>query len=284
MSHGEEQMRGQQKEYQASDLWLQRNPCTLDLPHHTPVRRRGLRSSRSNKEHSTMKSLVTTALLAALWAQPAQAQSFQNLNFESATVSLNNPVFGFLDWSLAAPGWNHSAGDDTSTVYYRLTHAAPTQWYLLVDSVSRPENLLAGRYSMSFVSGFNQANPSLPSTAWVNAYVSQTGLVPANTRSINLLATGPIELYAGGNRVPLVSMGGNLFAGDISSFAGATTELKFLNSSRTLGEAVVLDNIQFSTVALVPEPSMWMLLGAGSLYLLLRRGRAARTNSKRTRV
>jgi hypothetical protein len=106
---------------------------------------------------------------------------------------------------------------------------------LLVDSVSRPENFLAGRYSMSFVSGFNQANPSLPSTVWVNAYVSQTGLVPANTRSINLLATGPIELYAGGNRVPLVSMGGNLFAGDISSFTGATTELKFLNSSPHLG-------------------------------------------------
>src|SRR5688500_12710758 len=100
----------------------------------------------------------------------AVAQEFRNLDFEEAQVVLRDKTFGFLDWSLAAPGWGHSQGSDTSIVYYRFEHLGTSQVYLLVDSNSpafAPGRQLAGKYSMSFASGTSSSS-GFPSP-WVQA-------------------------------------------------------------------------------------------------------------------
>jgi hypothetical protein len=213
-----------------------------------------------------------TWLLAALATAPVQAQSFTNLNFESATVVSNNPTFGFLDWALAVPGWSPNGGAATNALYYGLTHLAVTPWYLLVGATSRPEDLLQGNYAMSFASGY--ANP-IGTGALISSYISQIGQVPANTQSIRFQAKGPVAVSLGGVNIPLASLGGNEFGANISSFAGNITELKLLNASTTFQDPVVFDNIRFSNVAVVPEPAAAWLMGAGLLALMLRGRRGA---------
>jgi PEP-CTERM motif len=221
-----------------------------------------------------MKAAKKVLLASGFWIaaaiSPAHAQSFANLNFESATVVSNNPAFGFLDWSLALPSWSHSAGPDTGAVYYSSTHVGLTPWFLLVSANSRPDSLLQGNFSVSFANGFGNSNGTGP---LLGSYLSQTGLVPANTQSIRLQAKGPVAVSLGGINIPLVPLGGNEFGANVSSFAGSITELKLLNASTTSQDPVVFDNIRFSNVAVVPEPAGAWLMGAGLLAVMWRRRR-----------
>jgi hypothetical protein len=114
-----------------------------------------------------MKPLVVILFSLGSMVFPAYSQTFRNLDFESALVVVNNPTYGALDWSLAVPGWSHSSGNDTSSVYYRSPHAGLSQYYLLVDSQSSPNALLAGRYSLAFASG--RSSGSDLSSPWLQA-------------------------------------------------------------------------------------------------------------------
>ena len=207
----------------------------------------------------TMK-LAPLLLLIAVASTTAHSQTFTNLNFEAASTTPSSSGIPFLlDWSTAAPGWSHSAGAD-SFVYYGLTHVGQTQWFLLTDAMTPPSGTLAGSHSFSYVSGFDSSNSSNPQ--WVNAYLSQTGMLPADARSLTLLATGPLGISVNGTALPLISMGGNAYAADISAFAGTTAELKFINTSAQFQNVLTIDNIAFSASP-VPEPSTWLLLGLG---------------------
>jgi hypothetical protein len=206
-----------------------------------------------------LRAAAITAVLVA--TASANGQTFSNLGFEAANVSANTPPFGFLPWSSALPGWSHSAGADTATVYYGLTHTGVTQWYLLTDSTSQPQNLLAGSYSAVFASGYASSNPQ-PSQ-WVNAYLAQSADIPVGTRSLVLLARGPLEVYVNGALAPLVSLGGLSYGIDLSPYAGSFAELKFLNTATALFNPVAIDSIAFSNVALVPEPAGWAMFALG---------------------
>lgn len=183
-----------------------------------------------------------------------------------------------IPWQLAAPGWSHSEGSDTQWVYYRNTHLGITQAYLLVDPLSpvwRP-GALEGKYSLYFRNGAYDYSIG----GWVNAFVAQTGLIPAESRSVRLLATGLFRAYVNGTEIPMVSLGGNAYGGDVSRFAGTVAELKILNAARPIAQEVSLpviaDAIQFSPVQ-IPEPSSLALsvfLGCFAVHLL--RGRCAK--------
>ncbi len=192
----------------------------------------------------------------------AQAQSFTNLDFEAANTASAVPPFGSLAWSAAAPGWQHGPGVDTEPVYYGLTHVGITQWYLLAGPGSSIA-ALAGDYSMSFASGYASY---LPGAQWVNAYLAQTGVVPLGTRSLTLLATGPLDLQINGSSVVLVPTGAGSFAADVSAYAGATIEVRLVNASAQAQTPVTVDNIAFSTSP-VPELPIWHLAGVGLLGL-----------------
>jgi PEP-CTERM motif len=212
-----------------------------------------------------MKTTVALLLLAVSIADSTASQTFTNLNFERAQVVVNDPDFGFLDWNLAVPGWSPSSGNDTSSVYYRSPHLGISQYYLLVDSISFPSSLLAGRYSLAFASGHLTSDPTSP---WVQAYISQTGSIPNDARSIRLSATGIFDVFVGGVSIPMQALGGNAYAGDISAFAGTTSEFRIVNTSWAVQDPVVADNIVFSSLS-APEPSSMALLGAGAIVSVI---------------
>jgi hypothetical protein len=195
----------------------------------------------------------------------AQGQAFTNLVFEAAVVSPSNPISGFLDWNLAAPGWSHSAGSDTGIVYYGAAHVGVTQWFLLVDSRIQPGGPLSGNYSMQFASGFESSGLSAP---WINAYLSQVGVIPTEARSLTLLANGPLAVSINGVAAPLISLGGSSFAVDIAPYSGAAAEIRFINASRQFFDPVSLDAIEFSASP-VPEPATWLLLCMGAFGALM---------------
>lgn len=216
-----------------------------------------------------MKTAFASFVLAVGLVAPAAGQSFVNRNFENAVVVSHDPTFGFLDWNLAAPGWSHSSGSDTSTIYYGLEHMGGTQYYMLYDSsspISAPGTQLAGRYSIGFSSGYAGPNSGTP---WTQAYLSQTGAIAGDVQSVRFLARGAsFDVFVGGVQIPVQFLGGNAYAGDISAFAGTISEFKIVNTSLTIHDPVVVDNIVFSTVA-VPEPSTVALTSMGVLALFL---------------
>ena len=221
-----------------------------------------------------MKASFCPILAALCLVVRASAQDFVNLDFESATVQVNHPIYGFLDWRLAVPGWSHSDGQDTQVVYYGETHLGITQCFLLVDSLSPvwSPGAMEGEYSLFLMSGAY----SYYGGGWANAFITQTGLIPADTRSVRLLATGIFRLYLNNNEIPMVSLGGSAYGGDVSAYAGAVAELKILNAARPIPTEVSVpvfaDAIQFSTIA-IPEPSSLALLGAGGSALWAARRR-----------
>lgn len=95
--------------------------------------------------------------------------------------------------------------------------------------------------------------------------LAQTGQVPPGANSIRFfeLPGSAIEVLISGQLIPLVQVGAtanyDILAGDISSFAGQTGELRFQGAG-------TLDDIRFSTQA-VPEPSTVAILAAGAVYL-----------------
>ena len=210
---------------------------------------------------------------------PLPPSNARNLTFELANIQINNPTYGWLDWSLAVPYWSHSGGADTSFVYYGLPHAGATPWFFLVSSTSpvhTPNSQLAGEFSLAFKSGYQYYNPTLSPIygPWINSFISQTLPISASAHSIQLLATGPFKVLVGGVEIPMISLGGNSYGGDITSFAGLTAELKIVNTAHEFDQsATIVDNIVFSP-AIVPEPGSFALVSLGSLFLLSTRRKA----------
>jgi len=197
-----------------------------------------------------MKAWLAGAMLTLGTA--AQAADFINLNFEQAQAPVLQQPFEFhlLDWATAAPGWSHSSGDATASVYYGSTHVGLPQWFLLTSAQSFSNLLLSGSYSMAFNSGYLSTFD--PNSPFVHATLSQTGDVPADALSLRLRATGPLAVFLGDAPIALQPLGGNLYGGDIAAYAGQTLELRLVNLSNDQGHPVVVDDIVFSPAA-VPE-------------------------------
>lgn len=195
-------------------------------------------------------------------------QSFTNMGFEQAVVQSSDPMFGFLDWSLAVPGWSHTDGMDTGIVYYGYSHVGVTQWFMLVDANNPMYMPLNGRYSMALQSGYYDTGMS----TWVNASIYQTALIPAAARSVRFMATGNFGITVDGIAPRIVSVGANTYAADVSMFSGSVHRLSFSNMNQMdaywMNEPVLVDSIYFSPVPIVPEPSSLLALGGGLMSLL----------------
>jgi hypothetical protein len=207
-------------------------------------------------------------VLVAAIGLSANGQGFINLDFESAVVQPLTSSNLCL-WSVAAPGWGRS--DSSSVIYYQQGHLGVDQIFLLMDSTSpvwAPGTQLAGQYSLALASGYLLNDPS---SAWVDAYISQSGDVPSSAQSLRLLATGPFEVFLGGVEIPMFSLGGNSYGGHVSGFAGTTAELKIVNTA-SVGDVhhySIVDNVSFSPEA-VPEPSTVALFVLGASLLAWR--------------
>ena len=191
--------------------------------------------------------------------------NFQNLDFEQATVP-PTPVNGYgdrVDPALAFPGWTVSASGNAYalyTLYNNLTLDAPA-----VDLIgpSFPNAL-----GMSSLHGSYSVVLQYSDYFHIFPFISQTGLVPANAKSISFAVAPGTGFYdgpsmaLGGVGIALVPIGGGRLAGDVTAFAGTLAKLEF----STGAYRVLFDDIRFSSLA-VPEPTGVDLAALGALLL-----------------
>ena len=200
-------------------------------------------------------------LIFLAFAQATFAQgSFQNLDFEAAVRTPVSP--GFISAADALPYWTVRL-DDTASTFVWDSPGLDATMVVLISGNTLNYPPIQGSYSVEI--GANSFDP-----AYTTASISQTGLIPEGTSSIQLLArnfyvSGSVSsLFATLNGSPValipVSTSGGVttVVGDISAFAGSSAELAFKVSN----SAFVLDSISFSSQA-VPEPSALSLIGLG---------------------
>ncbi len=219
----------------------------------------------------------------------SKAQSFANLNFESA---LGSPINGGTEASDVGtfydlPDWNVSTvGDQGSAfpggVFYNTSILDGTDAYIVsgagvyvpigvVPSISP----LDGNQSLAlYVSDVADTGTLVPSSI----SISQTGVIPDGEKSVSFLlgyfatwyppsGQNPLSYFSvsiNNQNVPLVVTSENgqvlTVAGDISQWAGQSVTLTIANSV-TPGPDIdesfgVIDDVAFSRqVVIVPEPS-----------------------------
>ena len=206
----------------------------------------------------------------------ASAQSFVNLNFEQATIA-PTPPGGWMypaDPAQCFPGWT-VGGSGTVVSYNDLSLGAPAVNLMGPQFPNLPNYLpLEGYYSVLF-QYFEIAGPP-PS-------VSQTGLIPAGTQSINFLV-GPGQSDAAvsvnGIPIPLVWMADGRLAGNVSAFADTEALLTISTSTGNgfRGDWLYIDDIQFSSEP-VPEPAICSTISVSALLFIgIRRGLVGATS------
>lgn len=218
-----------------------------------------------------MKTIILILALATLII-PARGQGFINLNFESAkNLPTNAGPAVLVAVTNALPGWTASSGPNSLSYVSYITNYLDRGGILELDGGSAA---LSGNYSVFFG----------------DASISQTGLVPGGTASLQFWAYGR---GPGGSLPPdtgfTVSLGGQTLSFSVLSqssgywiyganvpagLAGQTEALTFLIGGAGSGD-VLLDNIAFSPLS-IPEPSGFALLGLGALLLRLVRHKSQR--------
>jgi hypothetical protein len=192
--------------------------------------------------------------------------SFQNLNFENATLPAIPPGGGFEPSSNAIPGWTGYLGENQTTSILHNDVTIGSANISILGPNYFPDNIIAGQYTVVLQSG-----ASGPEYVLVDASIAQMGSVPTNALSLQFLiqATSSFSVSFAGNSLPVsvLSTAPNYrkYGADISQYSGQTGELRFtaLSSQFT---SLFLDSIAFSSQA-VPEPSTLGLFTLGSLVL-----------------
>jgi hypothetical protein len=209
-------------------------------------------------------------LILLVVVQSGRAQDFVNLDFEDATIA-PTPVGGSVfpaDPTQCFPGWTVS-GAGTVVMYNDLSLGSPALELMgpnFPNAVNRTP--LQGLFSTELY--YDNGTIFQPPT------LSQTGLVPAGTQSINFsvgngLSDAAVSLN--GVNISLAPIAGGRLAGDISAFAGSMATLTFSVALNRVGDnALYFDDIQFSTSP-IPEPSTLALGALGALLLGFRRWR-----------
>jgi len=228
----------------------------------------------------SMQITVCVAAILACVATGATAQPFQDLDFDSAIVPIGSDGFpvSYLAWAQGAPGWGHPAGDSTDYIGL-IPNVGYSQTYVLLQS---PYGAASGPYGLGMRSGnFTEGEPA---SAFVQAFISQTGTLATNVNSVSLLASNVrFELTLNGTPIDMQPVGldpnsptyqedlldySGAWTGDVSRFAGQTVELKVMDlESPPNPPLFIVDQIQF--LPSVPEPSTAALCVLGLLGALL---------------
>ena len=207
-------------------------------------------------------------------AQGGQAQGFVNLDFESADVSGYPPRSMDVPIASALPGWSGFYGNiPVGQVWYDGVSLGGTAISVVDNNVGVPSfGPIDGVYSAWLFGSY-----LAPAT------ISQTGLVPTGTKSlqVDIQSEGtPFQVSLGGQSLSMVPLQTfptfTLYGADISSFGGLTENLAFTSPVGSGFPGVPLnflevDDIVFSPNA-IPEPASWVLLVCGAgVFALSRR-------------
>jgi hypothetical protein len=228
---------------------------------------------------------VSVALFVTVAILPANAQQFQDLDFESPNF-VHNPAdpAGSMTFSSAFPGWVGYYGTNVLTyIVPNFISFGPASISLWDTTNSGPANILEGSYGATLQGG-NGTVVGGHFVSGLDASIAQTGLVPTNAtfllfkcRPSGSFAATHFSLSFAGQDLPYsaISVGANAAGGtysnyvaDLSGFAGQVGELRFTEPTDASGSGipgpVFLDSIEFSSV---PEPGPLALGGLGALLL-----------------
>jgi hypothetical protein len=198
--------------------------------------------------------------------------TFQNLDFESPNAAgLTN---GFVAFSDAFPGWTGwTAGTNQASLagYNFVSGGLALATLIIPGSQGAELGVIGGNYSATMLAG-----QFPPLVGVVSMAIAQTGDVSPSARSLRFSARGDVQYLAvsfNGASVPFSQVGTgpnySVYAGDISSFAGTSGELRFTEQAVPTGSVLYFDDIFFSTTP-VPEPGALALIGAGALLAACR--------------
>ena len=229
---------------------------------------------------SKLISIIFTAALLSL-AEAGFAQGFVNLNFESANIPMSTETGWPIPFSEGLPGW---------TGYFISSTATNQALQAVYDGIPLSGNTIAivdandanvgfgfppiqGNYSVFLCGGYGNGGSVYA------AQISQSGLVPSGTKSIQFEAMTnyslPFSVTLGGQAIDMSPLGVfsnyTLYGGNIaSSLAGQIETLSITESAPPYGSPGAsyfgLDNISFSTQS-IPEPSSFALAALGALFL-----------------
>lgn len=201
--------------------------------------------------------------------------SFQNLDFESATVPVVPPGQdgGLVPIGNAFPGWNGSVGTNVQNQVLHNSLALGDAAIGILGPNYYSGAILEGSYTAVLQTGPDPAHAGsltpVPASLW------QAGTVPATARSI-LFRVGPdpadfaVEFNGQALSVFLLSSDAThqIFGADVSSLAGLPGQLLFtvLPTRYPLYNTLSFDAIQFSNLP-IPEPSDFGLSALGALLL-----------------
>jgi hypothetical protein len=213
------------------------------------------------------------AVLLGVWGAAGQG-NFQNLGFESANLS-GPPQIG-VPIGTALPAWSASfsspgVGTNAVTqVWFDGPSLGGTAISLIDANTGSGFTPIQGRYSVALF-GWPSGMFS-PTGNPTYATISQTGLVPSGTESLlmDVNAWYGFTVTLGGqtiNMVPLQAFPAyTTYGGVVSGLAGLGAQLSITAPPTGVPNAVLLDNIQFST-QFVPEPGIFGLCALGALLL-----------------
>lgn len=245
--------------------------------------------------------LLATGCSAAI-AISGAAAAFINLGFDTPEIpewfpsQIPGPPFGRGPGEWIRPGWDSYP---QSGVGYNYTQSFSGLSSLL-DTNFRDSHFgantpvpVVGNYSL----GIWPPNDPIDPGVYDAFFLWQTGDIPSDALSLRFLYHGnDLQVFVGGEVRPLYALPDvptgdpeipvfHYYAVDVSPYAGQTVELRFQFRSpgyddfgeipRRPGEpnaqSHVLDDLSFSPLPAVPEPSTWALLGLGALSLTLAR-------------
>jgi hypothetical protein len=219
--------------------------------------------------------------------------AFEDLDFEQATIAtaptpvVPSDAFQPIASASALPGWIVTENSTVCNAVWGAPAALDETSVALISTTNKFSTApIQGNFSVQ-LSSFNVVN-SQSSGFFQIATISQTGDVPAGTKSIQFLLRDPTNgivsanpfVTLNGTAIPLVvlSTSGNtsLMGGDASAFAGTSATLAIESAGvENAGfpneeDDFDLDSISFSTNPL-PEPYAASLIGVAVLLLSNRR-------------
>jgi len=233
-----------------------------------------------------MKSLMKTIIIiVTLFAVVAPKQltaqgAFENLNFEEAGLYLTSipagQEGGVVSAASAFPGWTVAGG-----LALQNTLATGAEAVGIWGPDAPSSMILQGQWSAVLQAGTGDDGPNTPAT------LSQSGLIPPSTQSIRFYGSGAIQgslsVSINGQNIAYSIISSiasyDVYGANIPQFANQTVTLEFTENlvfpSPGYG-GVILDNIQFSSANVVPEPSIIALGAFGGLLFGVRKWFARR--------
>jgi hypothetical protein len=192
----------------------------------------------------------------ALLGWEGKSAGFVNLDFESANLA-GYPQTSPVPAGNAFPGWTVNAR------YFLYDDVSLSGDSISIFDSTPPYGgpVIQGAYYAALASG---NYPGFDQTI----SLGQTGTIPVGTQSITFWGSiGGLQITFAGQNISFSEIGSaanyDIYAADVSSFAGQTGQLLF--SLPPYVASAALDNIQFSSSS-IPEPSVFGLLASGGLF------------------